>query len=67
MLAGDALKYTLELVRVDGVKSGFSIGNHEYVAAGPYEGIHYLYGFKLNPEMVSVNLVLEKNIWKLFF
>jgi len=51
VLAGDALKYTLELVRVDGVKSGFSIGNHEYVAAGPYEGIHYLYGFKLNPEM----------------
>jgi len=51
ILANEALKFTLELVRVNGTKSGFSIAQTDYSNSGPYDGIHYLFGFLLNSDM----------------
>ena len=61
-MANDALKFTLEFLRVDGTKSGFSIAQSDYRVSGPYDGMHYLFGFLLNTEMVSSNFFFEKSI-----
>ena len=54
-------------MRVNGTKSGFSIAQTDYSNSGPYDGIHYLFGFLLNSDIVSLYSMISSKIFLLKF